>query len=40
LLVLADGGHGTIEVTAFRKPRKSDNTLPVRVTARRQSSAR
>jgi hypothetical protein len=35
LLVLAEGEHEKIEVTAFRKPRKSDQTLPVRVTAPR-----
>jgi hypothetical protein len=38
LLVLAEGGHKKIELTAFRNPRKSDQTLPVRVTARRQAS--
>ena len=34
LLVLAEAEHKVIEVTVFRRPRKSDQTLPARVTAR------
>lgn len=33
LLIMAEAGHKKIDVTAFRRPRKSDNTVPVTVTA-------
>jgi hypothetical protein len=33
LLIMAEAGHKKIDVTAFRRPRKSDNTVPVSVTA-------
>jgi hypothetical protein len=36
LLVLAEAGHKKIDVTAFRKPRKSDKTVPVTVTAQKR----
>jgi hypothetical protein len=36
LLVLTEGGHEKVEITAFRRPRMSDQTMPVRVTARRK----
>ena len=33
LLMMAEAGHKKIDVTAFRKPRKLDNTVHVTVTA-------
>jgi hypothetical protein len=36
LLVLAEVGHEQIELTVFRRPRKSDGALPCRVTALRR----
>jgi hypothetical protein len=33
LLMMAEAGYEKIDVTAFRKPRKLDNTVPVTVTA-------
>lgn len=33
LLIMAEAGHKKIDVTAFRRPRKLDNTVPVTITA-------
>jgi hypothetical protein len=33
LLIMAEAGHKKIDVTAFRKARRVDNTVPVTVTA-------
>jgi hypothetical protein len=37
LLILAEAGYKKIDVTAFRKARKRDQTMPVSVTAARSS---
>jgi hypothetical protein len=33
LLIMAEAGHKKIDVTAFRRPRKLDKTVPVTITA-------